>query len=500
MYLKTVEAIRKDMLFRPMIPGNQDVLFSGAISKSLGPQLPGNPAPPVVMTPEVEHLTCFIGGMVGMGAKIFELQGDLDLAKKLADGCVWAYEAFASGIMPEGALVVPCEDKSDCTWDEETWHLALDPFGEKAREEQIAVYIENKAKMGAEREEALRIAEAETAAAKEIADSKEKTKIIESEPQIELVHAGSTSQLDTPVTGEISKPLDATLTSDTLKPVESPVSSKSPKPKTTPLDANRFLKDEPESPQKRGVEDLKTTEPRHGVEAIQDDSDQTPFPEKSEPRPDTDLKTASAQKSPLGDARSANLRKAPSVETTSIKDIVPSEGNSHKPIQDNNVAIEPESEFPFFDPTATTNETTAVDNLMPLTHKQAVDSRIEQEGLPPGFTSIRSRKYILRPEAIESVWYMYRITGDPIWQQKGWKMFEAVIAATSAEFGHSAIDDVTLKEPAQTDEMESFWLAETLKYFYLLFSTPDTISLDGWVLNTEAHPFRRPEPAARPDS
>jgi hypothetical protein len=40
--------------------------------------------------------------------------------------------------------------------------------------------------------------------------------------------------------------------------------------------------------------------------------------------------------------------------------------------------------------------------------------------------------------------------------------------------------------------MESFWLAETLKYFYLLFSEFDVVNLDEWVLNTEAHPFRRP--------
>lgn len=99
---------------------------------------------------------------------------------------------------------------------------------------------------------------------------------------------------------------------------------------------------------------------------------------------------------------------------------------------------------------------------------------------------------LLRPEAIESVWYMYRITGDSTWQDKGWKMFEAIINATSTEHGHSAINDVTLDDPIKVDEMESFWLAETLKYFYLLYSTPDTISLDEWVLNTEAHPFKRP--------
>lgn len=75
-------------------------------------------------------------------------------------------------------------------------------------------------------------------------------------------------------------------------------------------------------------------------------------------------------------------------------------------------------------------------------------------------------------------------------------MFEAVIRATKTDVGHSAIWDVTTpkeKKPDSTDSMESFWLAETLKYFYLLFAEPDVISLDDWVLNTEAHPFRRPK-------
>jgi mannosyl-oligosaccharide alpha-1,2-mannosidase len=87
---------------------------------------------------------------------------------------------------------------------------------------------------------------------------------------------------------------------------------------------------------------------------------------------------------------------------------------------------------------------------------------------------------------------MYRITGDPIWQEKGWTMFERIISATSTTYGHSAIRGVSGEPgPEQVDEMESFWLAETLKYFYLLYSTPDVISLDEWVLNTEAHPFKR---------
>jgi mannosyl-oligosaccharide alpha-1,2-mannosidase len=87
---------------------------------------------------------------------------------------------------------------------------------------------------------------------------------------------------------------------------------------------------------------------------------------------------------------------------------------------------------------------------------------------------------------------MYRITGEKKWQDKGWAMFEAIIEATQTEAGHSAIDSVITSHPSPSNEMESFWLAETLKYFYLLYTTPDVISLDEWVLNTEAHPFKRP--------
>lgn len=70
-------------------------------------------------------------------------------------------------------------------------------------------------------------------------------------------------------------------------------------------------------------------------------------------------------------------------------------------------------------------------------------------------------------------------------------MYLAVSAVTEAKFGHTAIDDVTKTTPVPMNSMESFWLAETLKYFYLLFEDEQLLSLDDWVLNTEAHPFRR---------
>lgn len=105
-------------------------------------------------------------------------------------------------------------------------------------------------------------------------------------------------------------------------------------------------------------------------------------------------------------------------------------------------------------------------------------------------------RYILRPEAIESVWYMYRITGDKEWQEKGWKMWQATEKLTRTPVAHSAVSSLNdLSRLYHLDSLESFWFAETLKYYYLLFSDFETISLDEYVLNTEAHAFKRPGPS-----
>ncbi|KEF62649.1 mannosyl-oligosaccharide alpha-1,2-mannosidase [Exophiala aquamarina CBS 119918] len=130
---------------------------------------------------------------------------------------------------------------------------------------------------------------------------------------------------------------------------------------------------------------------------------------------------------------------------------------------------------------------------VPLSHEKYVAARISEERLPPGYTKIKARDYRLRPEAIESVFIMYRMTGDESWREKGWKMFSAVDRATKTDVAHAAVKDVTSQLMEQDDTMESFWLAETLKYYYLLFSDPGLISLDEYVLNTEAHPFKRPQ-------
>ena len=67
-------------------------------------------------------------------------------------------------------------------------------------------------------------------------------------------------------------------------------------------------------------------------------------------------------------------------------------------------------------------------------------------------------------------------------QDKAWRMFQAVTRHTNTSIANSAIADVTTPDPERIDECESFWMAETLKYFYLVFSEPQVVSLDKFVL------------------
>ncbi|CAZ83467.1 unnamed protein product [Tuber melanosporum] len=105
----------------------------------------------------------------------------------------------------------------------------------------------------------------------------------------------------------------------------------------------------------------------------------------------------------------------------------------------------------------------------------------------------RDAHNLQRPETVESLFVMWRITGDEIYREWGWKIFEAFLEHTAvgegAKDGFTSLDNVNEIPPKQRDNMESFWLAETLKYLYLLFSPNDILPLNEVVFNTEAHPF-----------
>ncbi len=264
MYKTAMKTIKQHILFRPMTPEGHDILFTGGAHVITSTD--------INLDPRVEHLSCFVGGMVGIGAKIFNDPSDLEIAKKLVHGCVWAYELMPTGMMPEVFHALPCPapyrmSGVHCAWNDNVWGLAI-----QSRNSQTE----------------------------------------------------------------------------------------------TTLDAK----------------------------------------------------------------------------------------------------------LPFASRVA----------------KKAVQLR-----LPKGISAIGDRAYKLRPEAIESLFILYRSTGDPNLSEKAWMMFENIVSETRTEVAFAGIDDVTWKPSPKTDRMESFWMAETLKYFYLMFSEPDVISLDEYVLNTEAHPFRRPK-------
>ncbi|KAL2268320.1 hypothetical protein VTJ83DRAFT_3166 [Remersonia thermophila] len=351
MHEKTVDAVKEYLLFRPMAEGDPDVLFSAKAYSSDGT------TKQLSYQWEVTHLTCFLGGMFGLGGKIFDRPDDVEIGKKLADGCVWAYDVMPTGIMPEYATVLPCRDMVNCKYDEKEWYRALDPNYDM-RDRQAAEYYE---------------------------------------------------KLD------------------------------------------QWKKQEEKWNKEQALQKQAAEQGR---------------------RSEADKEAA---------ARAAGRSEQPAADAAEDAQQRPESGFQKRDVDANGAPVEKQWVLP-------------PKPVKPESHLEYVTAKIKREHIPSGFVSLNDKRYILRPEAIESVWYMYRITGDKSWQEKGWRMFEAVIRATSTEVGHSAIHDVAVTDskPKLDDSMESFWLAETLKYFYLLFETPDVISLDEWVLNTEAHPFRRP--------
>ncbi|KAK9697044.1 hypothetical protein RND81_08G011400 [Saponaria officinalis] len=100
------------------------------------------------------------------------------------------------------------------------------------------------------------------------------------------------------------------------------------------------------------------------------------------------------------------------------------------------------------------------------------------------------RHNLLRPETVESLFVLFRITEDPKYREWGWQIFEAFEKYTKVESGgYTSLGDVTVIPPPKRDKMETFFLGETLKYFYLLFGDVSTVPLDKYIFNTEAHPI-----------
>lgn len=94
-----------------------------------------------------------------------------------------------------------------------------------------------------------------------------------------------------------------------------------------------------------------------------------------------------------------------------------------------------------------------------------------------------------RPETAETLMYLYRITGDDEYRRMGDEILAGIVTHEKVEHGFSGVRDVNLVPPPLDDLQQSFLLAETFKYLYLLNDATDNVPLDRLVFNTEAHPL-----------
>lgn len=365
MYKKARDAITEKLLYRPMVPDNRDILFAATASVS---NLYDDPL--IGYKYEATHLTCFIGGMFGIAAKIFDLEEDLEVAAKLTDGCVWAYESTTTGIMAESARLLPCESLKGCEWNQTRYYDAIDPY-EEQRKLRLEIFLQREAELAKQNNET-------------------------APPPAVTSFSPASNKDDKEEGGEESK---ASSINTAKNEPEEKVEKPEEKPEEDPANGRDLRK-------------------RDGIMTALDE-------------PPTPVVTKDIDHPIPGGVKAGGI----------------------------------------LGPTPTV-----------IPHEEFAQARIEEERIPPGVAEVIAAKYLLRPEAIESVFIMYRITGDESWREKGWQMFNAIEQSTRTELGNSAIKDVTSSAPYQVNEMESFWIGETLKYFYLLFSEPDLLSLDEYVL------------------
>ncbi len=114
---------------------------------------------------------------------------------------------------------------------------------------------------------------------------------------------------------------------------------------------------------------------------------------------------------------------------------------------------------------------------------------IEPEEINYKTFEVTAPYYILRPENIESAFYLYRKTKNPKYLEMGKTFFDSIVKYCKVDEGFASLKSVMSKE--KNDSMESFFLAETLKYLYLIFAPEETLDLNKYVFNTEAHPLKK---------
>jgi mannosyl-oligosaccharide alpha-1,2-mannosidase len=117
MYESALQAAKKHLFFRPLTAQDNDILISGDAYYLVTGR--------IKHLPVTQHLTCFVGGMVLLAAKIFGRPEDLDIGRKLVEGCVYSYALMPGGIMPAQMQMVACDNAEDCSWSDSKWYAEI---------------------------------------------------------------------------------------------------------------------------------------------------------------------------------------------------------------------------------------------------------------------------------------------------------------------------------------------------------------------------------------
>ena len=374
-YEISADVITKNLLYRTMIPDEKRrILHPGLVKVS-------DKSEELDLKPEGSHLGCFAGGMYAVGAKIFGRPDDMQIAKELTDGCVWAYEATTTGIMPDGYLAVQCPDSADCPWNETLYHEKLDPFGHLREQNRLA---QQQNLLEAGQKAAVKESEGKASLIEENQDSKAPGKADPVPPEMKSGRTEDKSvQTKTdqaPQTSSVGKPGASDLvTADNSisKVTEGVVEGHSPIPEqsaehSAPLPEGGATVEQPISPHaENGINPLKPL-----VKRQLGDIEETPA---AASRVQSAKETVTTVESEPNSGSEVN--------TTEIEPGLVKQGNNI-----------PWSRHPNGTAAASPPAPQAAPYVPPAlpTHEEFVKARIKDERLPPGMTKVTGPRYLLR--------------------------------------------------------------------------------------------------------
>ncbi|KYM90156.1 ER degradation-enhancing alpha-mannosidase-like 3 [Atta colombica] len=124
------------------------------------------------------------------------------------------------------------------------------------------------------------------------------------------------------------------------------------------------------------------------------------------------------------------------------------------------------------------------------THEMLYQVMQRHNFIPEAFTTdfqVHWGHHPLRPEFLESTYFLYRATGDHYYLGVGRKVLKSLQTYARVPCGYAAVSDVRTNK--HDDTMDSFVLSETFKYLFLLFVEPGelVLDLDEFIFTTEGH-------------